>query len=289
MSIPPPVRGRGPSPYLACAVVALLALASSGCFNPFSPRVGDKFGLASPPPTPSTPQGIIRLFEWCWNNKAVAEYKEVFTDDFRFQFGNGDSAVSQIHQDYFTREDEIIIAQNAFVSGSALKPPAIRVELSLDPTLLPLDDDRPGHLPRWHQVINSQVRLVIVTEDEELNVQGPVKFYVVRGDSAVIPDELKARFGPDSTRWWIDRWEDYTLGAAGTRAVRDPGSLRSLTPAQALDLVMSSRGAGTAAGGRAAMPTASRMNVTLGRVMVLWYDGPLLRTTPSGSVRAARR
>jgi hypothetical protein len=46
----------------------------------------------------------------------------------------------------------------------------------------------------------------------------------VRGDSARIPQVLRDRgYGPDSTRWWIDRWEDAPPpgGRAGLAARTD--------------------------------------------------------------------
>jgi hypothetical protein len=43
---------------------------------------------------------------------------------------------------------------------------------------------------------------------------------VVRGDSALIPQELVSRgFRPDSTRWYVDQWNDETqVGSALSRA-----------------------------------------------------------------------
>ena len=278
-------RGLPGRNFLTLGVASTaLALAIAGCFNPFSPLIAPIGGISTPPPPPTTPQGVIRLFEWCWNNRSISEYKEIFTGDFRFQFANGDSAVNLVRQDFLDREMELEIAENLFVSGTAQKAPATRIVLSLDPTLLPLDDDRPGHMPRWHQIINSQVNLAIQADGEDLNVQGPVKFYVVRGDSAQIPDDLKSRFRPDSTRWWIDRWEDFTLGA-NTRAARDPGSLRGLTPAAALDLVLGAR----TTGGRGPVPLMPGYNFSMGRAKLVWYDGPLLRSAPLRASPAATR
>ena len=81
------------SPH-ACArgSVALLLLGVGGCFNPFDPRIAPTTGIYVPPPTPNSPQNVIRLFEWCWNNRDITVYKEIFTDDFRFVFALGDSA-----------------------------------------------------------------------------------------------------------------------------------------------------------------------------------------------------
>jgi len=49
---------------------------------------------------------------------------------------------------------------------------------------------------------------------------GFANFFMVRGDSALIPADLAARgFRPDSTRWYIERWEDDTFQEVGARAM----------------------------------------------------------------------
>ena len=51
---------------------------------------------------------------------------------------------------------------------------------------------------------------------------------MVRGDSAAIPAELG--FGPDSTRWYIERWEDETLSSGSrTLPVAAPQPARNTT------------------------------------------------------------
>jgi hypothetical protein len=59
-------------------------------------------------------------------------------------------------------------------------------------------------------VITTQVLLDIRTTDgSAIDISGAAVFYLVRGHSAVIPADLGA--GPDSTRWYIRRWEDQTV------------------------------------------------------------------------------
>jgi hypothetical protein len=118
-----------------------------------------------------------------------------------------------------TREVMLTMVHNLFVGGGSC-PPANSITLSFDPTLVPQDDDRPGKDPRWHQEILTGVNLYIRTDDNSWNVQGRARFYVVRGDSAMIPQDLVAKgFGPDPTRWYIDRWDDETLVQSAARAV----------------------------------------------------------------------
>jgi hypothetical protein len=210
-------------------LVALLLLGVSGCFNPFDPRIAPTTGIYLPPPTPNSPQNVIRLFEWVWNNRDISVYKEILTDDFRFFFALGDSAGNMFRDEPVTREMELNIARNLFVGGGSAAP-ATSITLVLDPTLRALPDSRPGKNPRWHNEIVTSVDLSIKTEDgAEYRIQGNARFFVVRGDSAMIPKELG--FGPDSTRWYIDQWRDETLQGSAAMAP-DPAGPGELLVAQ---------------------------------------------------------
>jgi hypothetical protein len=202
---------------IACAwPVALLLMGVGGCFNPFDPRIAPTTGIYIPPPTPNSPQNVIRLFEWCWNNRDITVYKEIYTDDFRFIFALGDSAGNLFRDEPVTREMELNIARNLFVGGGSA-PPASSIFLKLDPTLRALPDSRSGKNPRWHKEIVTSVDLTIKTEDgAEYRIVGDARFFVVRGDSALIPQELG--FGRDSTRWYIDEWRDETLRESAAMA-----------------------------------------------------------------------
>jgi hypothetical protein len=211
--------------------VALLLLGMSGCFNPFDPRIAPTTGIYVPPPTPNSPQNVIRLFEWCWKNRDITVYKEILTEDFRFVFALGDSAGNQFRDEPVTREMELNIARNLFVGGGSA-PPASSIFLVLDPTLRALPDSRPGKNPKWHNEIVTSVDLSIKTDGgAEYRIMGNARFFVVRGDSARIPQELG--FRPDSTRWYIDQWNDETLqgGAAATvLGPAGPAELRVARP-----------------------------------------------------------
>ena len=73
-----------------------------------------------------------------------------------------------------------------------------------------------------HRTIRTSVMLTVDAADSLgtlfREIRGFAKFYMVRGDSAAIPDDqIRQGVGPDSTRWWIQLWEDETL-PAGSRA-----------------------------------------------------------------------
>jgi hypothetical protein len=212
---------------------ALLLLGLGGCFNPFAPRIAPTTGVYVPPPSPDSPQGIVRLFAWCWNNRDATTYQQLFTSDYVFVFAQGDSAGNQYRDVPLDREGELNIARNLFQGGGAASP-AARISLVLDATLYPLPDSRRGKDPKWHKEVPTSVNLTIETEEGvQYNVTGNATFFVVRGDSALIPSELSLR--PDSTRWYIERWEDYTLKNAVTPP---PPELASRTRIRAASVVI---------------------------------------------------
>lgn len=213
----------------------LVAALAAGCFNPFSPLIAPVRGFVSPPPVPSSATGVLRLFEWCYNNKAIAEYSELFTADYQFLFSPLDSAGADYRGTPWRREDEIISTTQLFVGGGA-ESPASSILLNLDKNFVVLPDGRtPWPIAfdptgRWHKTIRTQVLLNIRTSDgNAIDISGAARFFFVRGDSALIPDELKPRFQGDSTRWFISRWEDETVQP--TIVASSGGALARLRPA----------------------------------------------------------
>ena len=226
--------------FIALLLLALLAAAIAGCFNPFDPRISVERVVSSPAPTPSSPAAAVKLFAWCWKNRDPARYTEVFTDDYRFIFGSGDSAGNPYRDRPWVREDEMNMALHMFTGGADV-PPASDVFISIDPVLNAVVDPRPGHSFKCHRTITTTVDLKVTVTDASgtpsvTPIGGRALFYLVRGDSALIPSELIAKgFKPDSTRWWIERWEDQTVGANGAaaRPAGGPGALRAAAGAAA--------------------------------------------------------
>ena len=220
---------------LAFLAVAALIAGAMGCLNPFRPLVGAGVAVSEPPPKPTTPQGALQLLRWCWVNRSIAEYEELFTDDFRFAFTDAEAA------DYapVLRFDELEIARHLFVDGTATEPRVKRIELEFSNSLVPIGDQRPGKIAPWHKQITTGVVLRADLGDAIWDVHGDVTFYLVRADSALIPQELLDRgFSAKDTRWYIERWEDRTDASQGS-AVARPGDTvsaitsprRSLSPA----------------------------------------------------------
>jgi hypothetical protein len=218
------VRSRA---WVAATSLAMLALISSGCFNPFDPEVAAERAVTVLPPTPNTPKGLMQLFEWAYERQDITTYEELFTDDYRFAFAAEDSAGNPP----LTREDELTVARNLFVAGSASEPPANKITLDYATDIVARQDPREGKDEVKNKLITVRVILTVETDDVIHKVEGKALFYVVRGDIAQIPEELQTRgLGPDPNRWYIERWEDFTgaIAGGGAEAVaRTPGVARA--------------------------------------------------------------
>jgi hypothetical protein len=219
---------------LMLATAILASLAAAGCFNPFSPTILSE-RVTTIAPSPNSPQNAVKLFEWCWVNRGVEEYKELFTADYVFLSAGTDSAGNPTREIQARRDDEIAIAQAMFI-GSAERPPAARITLNFDQNLRPQRDTRPGYVDSLFKTIRTSVDLnVDIGDGTTLEVTGYALFFLVRGDTALIPEDLVALgFKKDKSRWWISRWEDETIAsesvvANGERRARPAGSTYGTT------------------------------------------------------------
>jgi hypothetical protein len=207
----------------------------SGCFNPWDPGVSG-LGVTEPPPVPDSPGGVLQLLEWCYDHRAIAEYREIFSDDYRFQFGALDPYGNAYRTVPWTREDEVESTTHLFQGGDANQPAATSITILLDRNFRVTNDPRPGKLSPWYKLIRTSVTLHVSTGGGgDQAVTGYANFFLVRGDSAVIPLELRQKgFLPDSNRWYIDRHEDETFdesgGGGGSAARARPASV--LTPTE---------------------------------------------------------
>lgn len=251
---PGPARRRRALPFAVLAVLALPLVA--GCWNPFSPSVLGR-GVSTPPPAPNTPTNTLLLFKWCYENRSFAEYRELFTADYRFAFAALDTNGNQYRGDTWTRDDELESTRKLFEGGDASQPAASLITLVLDRNFRVQNDTRPGKYdPERRKTITTQVNLTIQTVDgTATNVNGKATFFLVRGDSADIPPDLG--LGPDPNRWYIERWEDQTYAPTIAQALLAGATMRVA--------------AGPVADRPAATPAVSRAyQVTWGAIKV-WY------------------
>ena len=199
-------------PQLVLAAACLSALPSLGCFRSTTrvhvPRVVG--------PAPDSPQHAVDLLKWCWEHRAASDYGGLFAGDYGFVFAPRDSAGSPIRHHELSREEELTAATNLFTKGTATLPAARRIALVFDPTLIERPDSRPGHDPGWHREVATQFNLAVDTSVNDYRITGVVRFHLVRGDSALLPQELVDRGAArDSGRWYVERWEEESgsLGA----------------------------------------------------------------------------
>lgn len=250
------LRPPFPTPGLL-VTTALVALA--GCANPVGPRFlrGPEVTGETGAPEADTPVHLAIRLKWTWEHQDVTMYRELFTDDYVFVFAAADSA----GRPPFGRGDELTMGRHLFAEGTATEPCANRITLDYVSELVPRPDRRPGKAYPWHQEILANVVLKVYTDDYVHQIDGRVLFFVVRGDSALIPGDLEERgFGPDSTHWYIERWEDHTdaSGLAPRASTAATGAVRPLSAcAGAVPARFRFRPAPTGAG-RAALARAMR-------------------------------
>lgn len=199
--------------FRPCAAAALLlALAACSKHHPTAPV---PVAVVPAGPAPSSAAGVVERLAWTWTRRDTAAYSALFTDDYSFRFAANDSAGSLWPGNAWTIEDEIQSVDHLFAGGFDL-PPASDVVLTLDRPLVASPDPRPGRDPGWHRTVRTHVDLKVTVTFEGTPSVTPVTgyalFYVVRGDSAVLSAARLAAGGRDSTRWYVERWDDQTVG-----------------------------------------------------------------------------
>jgi hypothetical protein len=202
-------------------LVALAALLATAC-NSTRSVIPEEFV-----PVASTPAGAVERLAWGFNNHSLDIVRALLSDDFVFQTAVLDSAGNTTSGGASSRDSLIAMLRSVLEGGPGVPRPA-SVRLSLDRNLVAFDDTRSGKAGKWHKTIRTTVDLVVVdsTTLRPFEATGHALFFLVRGDSASIPpEELAHGFGPDSTRWWIERWEDETIGVfGGARATAAPSA-----------------------------------------------------------------
>jgi hypothetical protein len=214
-----------PRRLVVILVAAILTLGAAGCFNPFNPLVSDQRAVSIPAPSPNSPANAIKLFSWCWSNRDPSLYAEIFTKDYRFIFAAEDSAGNAYRDTPWLRDDEISMATHMFSGGLDIPPASSITILLSDPLVVGVDprkDPKDLLAARLYRSIRTNVNLSITFETNGVSnvnsIVGKALFYLVRGDAPdIIPEELALKgFKSDSTRWWIERWEDETAGSAAS-------------------------------------------------------------------------
>jgi hypothetical protein len=201
------MNARRPSLVLSGSLVMIAGLVlASGCGRDnvngwvVSPESSTESAVRREPEATS-PTGTIRLLQWCWNRRQLDPYLALFTDDYRAGCVGTDAPV-------LSRYHEFLAARTLFdrIRG---------IRLDFAGKLVALPDPRPGKTATWHQVVSARTRMMLVERGGHLQwIDEGVAFFLVRGDSALIPPDLAAEgFRPDTSRWFIERWEAYGIPA----------------------------------------------------------------------------
>jgi len=172
-------------------------------------------------PTVAPPTEVLRRFADSYRERSIGRYRELFTDDYLFR--SPSSAGTPHPCSPLAVESEVLFASDFFGDGSGGVPGATFARVTFDGVLVAVPD--PDHLGsdpggRWHRAVSTGMVLhARFTDRTAVDIKSAARFTLVRGDSAILPQELLLRgFGPDSTRWWIRRWDDLTLVATGAVA-----------------------------------------------------------------------
>jgi len=182
--------------------------------------VGCSTKIVAPPPVPpaaSSAAGAVQRFAWGFNHKDVDVVLGLLSDDFQFVTAGTDSAGNPSRVPYDRSWFLVALA--------ALRDSSSTVSLDVDQNLVPFPDTRVGKDPRFHKQVRTSVNGSVRFADPSrmVEITGNLLFFLTRGDSAAIPQELIGRgVGPDSTRWWMDRMEDETLAGGGVVSATQP-------------------------------------------------------------------
>jgi len=194
------------------------ALACAGCGggSPFKPL---DLTPAATPPAADSPEGLLQRFQWALEHRDIAVYEGLFTGDYVFTY----TPVEAVDNPPIYRDEEIAIARRMLHDGTQYEPPARGITVTLVNQLIPIPDTRPGKPDPWHKLIQTRVTLRVDLGDPvPILIDGDQAFFVVRGDSAVFSQEMRDRgLGPDSSRWYIERWEDHSGATSGSAIASD--------------------------------------------------------------------
>ena len=207
---------------LHVCLAATLALALAGCSS--QKHVTAPVVTAPAGPAATSPQGAVQRLVWALESRDFASYDALLTDDYAFVFATSDSAGNHFPDRSLDRPLEETSMQHLLVGGGA-QPPASSITAAIDSPLVSQPDTRPGRNPGWHRSIRTRLTVQFTIDQggspDVESVTGYALFYLVRGDSAYFLPGSGAR--PDSTRWFVSRWNDESSTYGGLPGVHaDP-------------------------------------------------------------------
>jgi len=173
-------------------------------------------------PANDTPQNAMLRLVAAYEQKKLAEYRGLFTGDFRFEFSRADPTLVSRWPGGWSAADESIAARNLFQGGrnrygNSLDA-AIRIDLTLASTA-PAGDQEGRDTTLYKELVTPVgLRVIVPLPPPSTN---PLMYYVeadyhrlflVRGDAAV---GLASDQPADSAHWYVWRWKDECFSLPG--------------------------------------------------------------------------
>jgi hypothetical protein len=188
-----------------CLLLAAVLLGTAGCETKQPTQPVDT------PPSAASPAGALRVLEWAWNHRDLERYAALLPEEFTFASLSGDSAGNPYRATPWLRAHELAAIDHLFHGGNPSHPAVTEVSLAFD-DLHVMADPRPGKSPRWHKSVRARMVLDLALDGGGgISLTSDPWFFVVRGDSATVPEDLLDQgVVPDSTHWYLERWEEPT-------------------------------------------------------------------------------
>lgn len=202
----PPPAGSAPDLRRVAVVALVAALALIGCSRSTQPP-----GASSPPPIADSPEHALERIRFAWEHRDTVSNGTLPAANFWYGFLVSDSATNPWGNTPWNRAQELIFARHLFAGGAPSGAPAATgIAFSFQSQPIPTADSRPGRNPLWHQEASTIVAVKIDRSDgSSVLIGAPVRFFLVRGDSAdLTPEMIAAGMAKSSGLWYLEGWND---------------------------------------------------------------------------------
>jgi len=201
-----------------------LLLVVLGCSKSTQPP-----GSPTPPPVADSPVHALERIRFACEHRDIVTYGTLPTANFWYGFLVSDSATNPWGNTPWDRAQELIFARHLFAGGAPSGAPAANgIAFSFQSQPIPAADSRPGRNPSWHQEASTIVAVKVDRIDgSSVLIGAPVRFFLVRGDSAdLTPEMIAAGMAKSSGLWYLEGWNDLNTSPSGTSKLNRFAELR---------------------------------------------------------------
>lgn len=205
-------------------LAGLAVLVVLGCSKSTQPS-GDSSG----PPAADTPAHALDRLRFAWEHRDTTLYATLPAANFWYGFLVSDSATNPWGNTPWDRAQELLFARHLFAGGAASGAPAATgISFVFQSQPIPTADSRFGRNPLSHQEASTIVSVKIDRSDGSTVLIGaPVRFFLVRGDSADLTPEMIAGGMPKSAGvWYLEGWNDLNTQPSGVPKLNRFAELR---------------------------------------------------------------